>query len=371
MNVLFLSRTDWGGCAWFLSQAVDALEGYSARHVRWADPYYTRYPYGLLAPKQRKWPSLWAWADVVHVYDQPGSIADVMPPKPTVVTYNGTLYRRTHVRHDKEAAIKGWLVTATTLDLTMGTAAHWLPCARPDPSHLLGLSKFDTFTVCHAPTKRMTKGTADIEQALKDLPGVRLDVIERVSWEECQRRKARAHVLIDQFNLGYGCNSVEAWLLGIPVISGAHDLALLEAIEREAGRLPFVAATPDTVREAVIALRDDGDLYYEMAWRGHKFALKHHLADAVARMALPLYEEVADRFEDWCSVHGRVPGEGGLALMEYMGRKDGTQTHFGGATGQEYLFGRARRFGWVDADDATFMLRRRRWRKTADFRRVT
>lgn len=370
MNVLFLSRTDWAGCAWFLSQAVDTLGGYSARHVHWAKPFYTRYPYGLLAPKQREWPALWEWADVVHVYDQGGPIVDVMPPKPTVITYNGTQYRRSHAKSDRDAARDGWPITATTLDLTLDTAARWLPCARPDLSHLHDVEKEGTFTVCHAPTKRKTKGTAAIERELKGLPGVRLDVIEKVSWEQCLRRKARAHVLVDQFNLGYGCNSVEAWLLGIPVISGAHDPAILAAIEREAGRLPFVAATPDTVRAAVLALKGDRDLYREMAQRGYNFALRHHQADVVAQMALPLYDEAVERFDARRASDWRQPGGGGMQLLEYVGRSDGTQTFFGKVTGQEYQFGRSRRFGWVDAGDAAFMLRKRHGRKRADFRRV-
>lgn len=371
MNVLFLSRTDWAGCAWFLSQAVDTLGGYSARHVRWAKPLFTQYSYGSLAPRERAWPELWDWADVVHVYDQGGPILDAMPPKPTVVTYNGSLYRNAPGKRDREAARNGWPITATTLDLTMGTAARWLPCARPGLSYLHSVEKYDTFTVGHAPTKRTRKGTAAIERALRKLSGVRLEIIEKVSWEECLRRKARAHVLIDQFRYGYGCNAVEAWLLGIPVISGAHDPKVLKVIEHEEGRLPFVAATPDTVRAVVIVLRDDHDLYCEMAGRGYEFALKYHQADAVAQRALPLYEEALERFEARGGERERLPGQEGLELLEYVGRNVGMQTFFGKVTGQEYEFGHSRRFGWVDAGDAIFMLRKRKGRKKADFRRAS
>ncbi len=372
MNVLFLSRTDWGGCAWFLSQAVDALEGYSARHVRWVEQYFTRYPYGTLAPKQSAWSELWEWADMIHIYDQGGEIIKVLSPKPTVITYNGTQYRRSHAKCDRDAARNGWPITATTLDLTLDTAARWLPCARPCLAHLQEVEKPDVFTVCHAPTKRRTKGTTDIERELRGLPGVRLDVIEKVSWEECRRRKARAHVLIDQFNLGYGCNSVEAWLLGIPVISGAYDPAVLEAIAHAAGgRLPFVAATPDTVRAAVLVLKGDRDLYRHIARRGYNFALRHHQADAVARQVLPFYEEALERFAVRRDAGWRFPGAGGMQLLEYLGRNDGLQTFFGDVTGQEYQFGGLRRFGWVDVADAVFMLRKRPGRKKADFRRVT
>ena len=370
MNVLFLSCTDWGGCAWFLSQAVDALEGYSARHVRWSPSYYTRYPYGSMSPPQREWSALWVWADVIHVYDQPGPIISTMPPKPTVITYNGTLYRNSHIKYDRQAAYKGWLVSATTLDLTLGTAARWLPCPRPDLSHLRSVDKYDTFTVCHAPTKRAMKGTAAIERVLRDMPGLNLDVIEGTTWADCVRRKARAHVLIDQFNLGYGCNSVEAWLLGIPTISGARDQVVLDVIEREAQQLPFVAVTEETVLEAVLALRDDYDLYCEMIWRGYGFARAHHRADAVAREALLLYEEALERFEARRGRGEQLAGEQGMELLEYIGRSAGFQTFFGEATGQEYQFGHSRLFGWVDTDDAALLLHRRRGREP-DFRRVT
>ena len=33
-------------------------------------------------------------------------------------------------------------------------------------------------------------------------------------------RKGRADVFVDQMILGYGCNAIEAWGMGIPVIAG-------------------------------------------------------------------------------------------------------------------------------------------------------
>ena len=155
------------------------------------------------------------------------------------------------------------------------------------------------FHVAHSPSNRARKGTAAIASALDGLPGVRLEITEGVSNAECLRRKAKAHLYIDQFRVGYGANAIEAWRLGMPVMS---DLAPLPPGERaksppsrqeiraqfdkEAKGLPFYRVTPETLRSSVEAFVRDRDLYDHWLERGVSFVEKYHSPAAVVERLL-------------------------------------------------------------------------------------
>lgn len=243
---------------------------------------------------------LWADADVIHLNNRftPHERFDEGQGKPTVLHHHGALFRV-----DPEASLtlarrRGWLTAASTLDLAeiAPDVVTWLPTPfdlnelaalrleqrRPDD----GLVR-----IAHAPTFKTIKGTAAIEAAVATLQAeglpVELDLIEHVSWEDCKRRKAASDIFVDQLLLGYGCNAIEAWGMGLPVVAGLDPARAAEVnhpipastrarMLREFGSLPFYEATEATVVDALRRLVQSSDLRAEWALRGMAHVDRFH-----------------------------------------------------------------------------------------------
>jgi len=366
MNILVISRIDCAACGYFTAQAINLYTGHHARAVRRKrrDSGYIHYPVDVESPDRHELRSLWVWADVVHVYDTPSALPRDLPPRPTVITYNGSMYRKRRAHFDRRDRANGWVQTATTLDLT-GPQVGWLPCARP-PLDVYRRERRAGLVV-HAPTSRRVKSTEAVIKELGKLRGVRLDVIEGVSWVECLTRKARAHVLVDQFDLGYGCNAVEAWALGIPVVGNARP-DILAAMRQVIGYVPFTVTPLDRLAEVVLELTHNPDFYaYELA-RGKHCYKAHHSLESVARRALGYYKQALEQFASRGQTKG-LPGQEGMELLQYRGLNVGIETFHGALTGARYKFagGDVR---WVDRRDAVALLGMRNPRDKPLFERV-
>lgn len=119
--------------------------------------------------------------------------------------------------------------------------------------------------VCHAPTDRKVKSTQAVIDAVTSLNdrgfGVTLTLIEGKSHAETLEAKARyADIYVDQFELGYGCNAIEAWAMGVPVVAGiadpaarAHAKNRYDLASSPTG-LPFISATPENLEETLAEL---------------------------------------------------------------------------------------------------------------------
>ena len=100
--------------------------------------------------------------------------------------------------------------------------------------------------VSHAPTNRKIKGTTYVVMGARQLGrGVHLRVVQHAKWESCLAVKANSDIYVDQMWLGYGNNALEAWGLGLPVLSGAYP-NILNRMRREYA-LPFLEVDPATV----------------------------------------------------------------------------------------------------------------------------
>ena len=78
--------------------------------------------------------------------------------------------------------------------------------------------------IAHAPTNRGIKSTVALQRAVDRLrkegaPYSSISLSAALTWNACGGR-ARADLFVDQVLLGYGCNAIEAWGMGIPVIAG-------------------------------------------------------------------------------------------------------------------------------------------------------
>lgn len=155
--------------------------------------------------------------------------------------------------------------------------------------------------IAHAPTNRAIKSTDAFLAAMQNLQAkhypIEVVLIEGRTHAECLRLKATADILVDQLQLGYGCNAIEAWGMGIPVVGGVttaswrdhmverYDLALSPT------GLPFYSATEESLERHLIDLIDDPALRLEWAVIGATHARRwHSQAHSVEQMSR-IYDE--------------------------------------------------------------------------------
>jgi hypothetical protein len=291
MNILLIAQYDWSGAGYALAEAINQHTDHQARHVTLEGQTYLEYPHDILKPDLGELRRLIDWADVLNLHDDQDILGGRLP---VVKTYHGSYYRQDWNAINEGDKSLGYHQTCLTIDLSL-YGPRWIgrPITLngehdPDP---------DTFKVIHAPTDRAKKGTALVVEALGDLDGVELEIIEKVTNAECLKRKAKGHILVDQMGpnaLGYGTNALEAWALGMPVVSSAPDtlrLAFAEAL-RTTG-LPFVSVgTADELRDAVETLRDDEELYRFWANAGRDYLRLWHDPANVAERFIEVCERL-------------------------------------------------------------------------------
>jgi hypothetical protein len=245
--------------------------------------------------------------------------------------------------------------------------------AWPDMSQYINRSP--VFKACHAPTKRKVKGTSAVLQACRKMTD--LDLIENVQWPEALRRKGQCWVTIDQFQLGYGCNAIEAWLMGHPVIGGATDERIMSMLYALSGYLPIVKASESvqSIREQVEKLKTDSDFYSKAAELGADYVKRFHSMQAVADRAMEYYHEAIEKFYSRGMVYappaparpivksGRqrstrtkeLPAiDNGEILIEYLGSSAGWVLFE--VNGNKYRFSKSQPFQAINPTDANALL---------------
>ena len=317
-----------GGLSALIYSGQD-LAGIGARYVRAAERLasdrlrirsvhisdsYIKYPYDIrLQGNGGAVKRLYHEADVVHLNNTINGWErfDRGQHKPILLHHHGTIFRTRPRRLLAQARRHNFEQAASTMDLAAiaPDVITWLPTAynldelaalrtanqRPDDGKV---------RIAHAPTNRPIKSTdaliAAVEQLQSEGMPVELDLIERVTWAECLRRKAAADIYFDQVTLGYGCNAVEAWGMGMPVVAGV-DPARAEKIGhpipattrdlmvKEWGSLPFVEATEAGIADALRPMVQSADLRAEWAAKGMEHTRRFHDDAAALERLTDLY----------------------------------------------------------------------------------
>lgn len=290
MNILILANGDWSGAGHALFEAINQHTDHVARQVAF-HANYLGYACDIFQPTLAELRTLVDWCDVVNVHDaNDWLVPEDVPFRPSFTTYHGGQYRSRWPYYnviDREAER---ISTALNLDLAI-FGPRWLPRPMPDLSHLRnGYERDGTLRVAHAPTNRAAKDTKAIIEALSDLDGVELVLIEHVSNEECIRRKAECDALVDEFKLGYGTSALECWAMGQPVIAGAFQ-GILSYMRFRLGELPFVVTPLEHLRERIVELRDDATAYQAAAEKGQRYWEKYHDPRKVAAQFIEICQE--------------------------------------------------------------------------------
>lgn len=211
-------------------------------------------------------------ADIIHLNNSAVAARRLgIRGKPMLLHHHGSLFRNNPLHQMAEARHYRAMQAVSTVDLMRMAPErlHWLPTAY-DLDWLAEFGKTHArkadgpLRIVQAPTdgkESPYKSTPALRQAVAALQAqgleIELVVVENMPWIECMAIKATADIYFDQVKLGYGCNAVEAWGMGIPVIAGA-DPWTLDRMRLEFGTktLPFYEATEDTIADAIVALSD-------------------------------------------------------------------------------------------------------------------
>ena len=302
MKVFSLSLgQDTGGQAIRLKEAWDrhAPDGDGFRAMA-STVTYIDYPRDL--PYHARTAQLYySEADVAHLHNRLDAhdMFDQGTGKPVLLHHHGSVFRGDHEAIANAARRAGAVQMVSTIDLeVLEPDVTWLP-APFDLDYLAGFRDRyyrpgERVRIAHAPTNRAAKNTDLILAALarvgEEYP-IEVDLIERVTWAECLERKARADIFIDQIAYGYGNNAVEAWAMGIPVISGVTDSLTRDRMLELWGGIPFVEASSDTIGDVIVRLVKSRAAREEGGAMGLEHSRRYHAAERVVPLLRQIYAD--------------------------------------------------------------------------------
>ena len=248
----------------YVEASADPDSGLAIRSAHKAAAYFD-FPYDIKwsGRTDREVFTLAAEADVIHLTNDVKAyfwLRQAKLRKPAVLHHHGTLFRNNPERLLVEARRLHFVQAVSTIDLLRFAPDEltWLPtCYDLDALEATRTAyrrpSDGRVRVVSAPTNREVKSTDALEAAVRELQaeGLPVDLVlaQNMTHAACLEVKATADIYFDQVQLGYGCNAIEAWGMGIPVVAGADDWTL-DAMRREFGTrtLPFMVATRDEHR---------------------------------------------------------------------------------------------------------------------------
>lgn len=302
MRILIVSSgEDSGGVGIAIKQAFDRhAPDYSVRQVRFNNNYLD-YPADITlnADNIAEVDELFEKADVVHFMERWFGAKRYQSffNKPKVIHHHGTIFRTDPTPLMEQAALYRAVSVVSTIDLLLCAPPgelRWVP--NPVDTRQMGLLRYSAYQgnprvlAVHAPTVREKKSTAAWLQAFEGL-NADLRLIEGRRWKECLRLKAEGDLLMDQLLFGYGNNAIEAWAMGMPVISGVGNQTIADHMQSIIGYLPFYRCTPSTVGERLREIVEDADLRREYGQIGEEYVNAFHDERKVVEQWKGIYQE--------------------------------------------------------------------------------
>lgn len=157
----------------------------------------------------------------------------------------------------------------------------------------------DTIKIVHAPTQRITKGSAFIIEAMAALQDTfpnRIDfqLVENKPYEEALALYRSADLVIDQVLIGwYGGLAVEVMKMGIPVAAFINEADLHFIPTDFARELPIIRVQVDTLVDDLTKVMMHRERLIEAGAASKRFVERWHHPKAVAVLTKQVYEQCA------------------------------------------------------------------------------
>lgn len=139
--------------------------------------------------------------------------------------------------------------------------------------------------VVHAPNHRALKGTAALQDAVRQLRAeglqIRLDLLQGRPNDEVRRAVLDGDIVAEQFIGGYALFAIEGMSAGRPVVSNLSWMA--DDLRAELGDCPIVDATPETLADRLRTLVRDPQLRERLGRESRQYALCRHSYEAVGK----------------------------------------------------------------------------------------
>lgn len=308
--VIFSHGNDTGGQGYRLKRAFDRYypDEFKVRSIHSSDSYF-QYPMDIpYTPRIAT--GLFAEADIIHMRNGLEGLKRLRPDAydgkvGLVCHWHGSRFRSEHKRLFPEVASTGAIQLVSTVDLgILESGLTWLPSPvdMAEMEVLVHASGHQTegkpIRVVHAPTDRKIKATAELIKAITDLSvrlPIELDLIERKPWREVLVRKAKGDIYMDQLDLGYGNNSLEAWALGLPVVAGVADPWVRNVMLQIFGDIPFFESSRKNLARDLEDLATDRDLRAQWAALGYDHVKRFHEEKVVVDQLAGIYRMAYER----------------------------------------------------------------------------
>jgi hypothetical protein len=295
MKIVFLGENDWANTSNRIARAINSYNGALYARVITVNPHIFGYPEDVViardgedAAREAARDADWIISSGDGKYEILKDLIARVGPRDRAfrlgTRHAGTAYRTNPREYDRLDSEWGFERRFMACDLYRFVVndprarvfiqpqehiAERLPIFNPPPRF------------CHSPSLRAAKGTASILSVFAGMEStgshVSLDLIENVSFAECNERMRHSHVLVDQleFNIGaFGAAAMEALAAGLAVVSYYGNV--VQDIERWFPLPPIVNVDSEwRLRETLLRIIHDEEYLAQLRIRSLAWAQQY------------------------------------------------------------------------------------------------
>jgi glycosyltransferase involved in cell wall biosynthesis len=150
------------------------------------------------------------------------------------------------------------------------------------------------FRIVHAPTRRIKKGTEQIERVINELSqegvNIELNLIEGLTHSNAIEIMKRSHLVIDQLLIGwYGGVSVEGMALAKPVICNIDPEFYKFIPSQVKMQMPIVSSTSLELRDRILELLNHPAKCLSLGRKGREYVKAWHDPRKIAARTVEIY----------------------------------------------------------------------------------
>ena len=316
MKILMIAINDPAGTAIAFTKAINQYSEHTCRLITKEIRYNFMFDKDLHLP----WLDDVGWgevedllktSDVFHFHMTADEHLELGPFKPRDYLHGKSILHHQHGHPDfrgnpekyceKYRHLNRRVIVSTPDLLKLLPEASWQPNLVPinDPDYL-PISELDgsIIHVCHAPTRKDLKNTAEFLKVMEDLiilnPNISCRLIQNTHHRECLRIKQQCQIHFDHMQGYYGVSSLESLSQGKPVVAGidAWNESQIKAFSGKE-KLPWILArSTEELRERIHQLVADKMFRGEAGVESRRFMQVNWSDEKVLKLLLEIYESL-------------------------------------------------------------------------------